>query len=352
MRVLTATVASLAALGAATVAGVEISQPCPRRGEGLGAGRRDDGDAGAGGGGRQEDAADLSRLSRPNGIDPQHRLAGARVRLRRIPAGAGRGRREERRPPLPDRSSRPAGGARPGASAGAARRRVARIRQGQFRPRRGAGEERLRRQGRLRPARRARCIRPRRRWRVDQAAVEAAQLNLGYAEIRAPFAGRLGRNQAAKGRARRTGVRAAQHARPARSDLRLVQPQRVRTGAKSPRRAPPARSRPRFRSPATSGAVRKGELTFLDNAVDKSTGTISARVTIANPDFALLPGRIRPRAAAHQGRAGRADGAADGARVEPDGQIRLCRRRRRQGRAAPADARADATASSSASSAA
>ncbi len=37
--------------------------------------------------------------------------------------------------------------------------------------------------------------------------------------------------------------------------------------------------------------MRKGELTFLDNAVDKSTGTIAARVTIENPDFALLPGQ-------------------------------------------------------------
>ena len=37
--------------------------------------------------------------------------------------------------------------------------------------------------------------------------------------------------------------------------------------------------------------IRKGELTFLDNIVDKSTGTIAARVTIANPDFALLPGQ-------------------------------------------------------------
>ena len=34
---------------------------------------------------------------------------------------------------------------------------------------------------------------------LDQAAIEAAKLNLGYTEIRAPFAGRLGRNQAAKG---------------------------------------------------------------------------------------------------------------------------------------------------------
>ena len=34
---------------------------------------------------------------------------------------------------------------------------------------------------------------------LDQAAIEAATLNLGYAEIRAPFSGRLGRNLAAKG---------------------------------------------------------------------------------------------------------------------------------------------------------
>ena len=44
-------------------------------------------------------------------------------------------------------------------------------------------------------------------------------------------------------------------------------------------------------TPGEPGLTRKGELTFLDNIVDRSTGTIAARVTIANPDFALLPGQ-------------------------------------------------------------
>jgi membrane fusion protein, multidrug efflux system len=34
-----------------------------------------------------------------------------------------------------------------------------------------------------------------------------------------------------------------------------------------------------------------GELTFLDNAVDRLTGTILARATIANKDLTLLPGQ-------------------------------------------------------------
>ena len=37
--------------------------------------------------------------------------------------------------------------------------------------------------------------------------------------------------------------------------------------------------------------TRKGVLTFLDNGIDKATGTIVARVTIANSDRLLLPGQ-------------------------------------------------------------
>ena len=35
-----------------------------------------------------------------------------------------------------------------------------------------------------------------------------------------------------------------------------------------------------------------GTLSFLDNAVDRNTGTITARATITNPDHTLLPGEF------------------------------------------------------------
>jgi multidrug efflux system membrane fusion protein len=35
-----------------------------------------------------------------------------------------------------------------------------------------------------------------------------------------------------------------------------------------------------------------GTLSFLDNVVDRNTGTITARATISNPDLTLLPGEF------------------------------------------------------------
>ena len=37
--------------------------------------------------------------------------------------------------------------------------------------------------------------------------------------------------------------------------------------------------------------TRTGDLSFLDNVIDRSTGTIVARVTIENHDYAMLPGQ-------------------------------------------------------------
>jgi len=38
--------------------------------------------------------------------------------------------------------------------------------------------------------------------------------------------------------------------------------------------------------------VRKGTLNFLDNALDRSSGTIHARATVPNSDFLLTPGEF------------------------------------------------------------
>jgi multidrug efflux system membrane fusion protein len=124
---------------------------------------------------------------------------------------------------------------------------------------------------------------------ADRAAIEAAKLNLSYAEITAPFSGRLGRNQAAKGALvgpasgplntliQLDPIYVAFN--PSESDL--VEIATARAAGKVDAEI----------SLAGTDTIRKGELTFLDNTVDKATGTIAARVTIANPDFALLPGQ-------------------------------------------------------------
>jgi multidrug efflux system membrane fusion protein len=125
---------------------------------------------------------------------------------------------------------------------------------------------------------------------MDQAAVRAAELNLGYTEIRAPFAGRLGRNQAPVGAL--VSVAGAPlntlvqldpiyvTFNPSETDLAEIQ--KARGGGKIAAD---------ITLPGETQARHKGELTFIDNAVDRSTGTIVARATIDNADFSLLPGQ-------------------------------------------------------------
>lgn len=125
---------------------------------------------------------------------------------------------------------------------------------------------------------------------VNQAAVRTAELNLSYAEIRAPFAGRLGRNQASVG----TLVSVAGTVlntlvqldpiyvtfNPSETDLAEIEQAR----ANGPIEV-------EVLLPGQAEASQKGELTFIDNSVDRSTGTITARATIGNGKFTLLPGQ-------------------------------------------------------------
>jgi len=125
---------------------------------------------------------------------------------------------------------------------------------------------------------------------VNQAAVRTAELNLGYAEIHAPFAGRVGRNQASVG----TLVSVAGTVlntlvqldpiyvtfNPSETDLAQIEEARA---------AGPIDVD--ILLPGDTEARQKGELTFIDNTIDPSTGTITARATIGNGKFTLLPGQ-------------------------------------------------------------
>jgi multidrug efflux system membrane fusion protein len=125
---------------------------------------------------------------------------------------------------------------------------------------------------------------------MDQAAIRAAQLNLDYTEIRAPFAGRLGRNQAPIGTlvgATSTVMNNLVQLDPIYvtfnpSETDLIELQKAREAGKV---------EVGILLPGETQPSHQGELTFIDNSVDRATGTISARATIGNADFHLLPGQ-------------------------------------------------------------
>ncbi|MGT2466856.1 efflux RND transporter periplasmic adaptor subunit [Mesorhizobium atlanticum] len=81
------------------------------------------------------------------------------------------------------------------------------------------------------------------------------------------------------------------YAGAARPDLCDLQSERDRPGADRAGERP-VRSPSTCSCPARRAAEPEGrELTFIDNTIDHSTGTITARATIGNAKFTLLPGQ-------------------------------------------------------------
>ncbi|GAB2175542.1 efflux RND transporter periplasmic adaptor subunit [Dongia sp. agr-C8] len=125
---------------------------------------------------------------------------------------------------------------------------------------------------------------------ADKAAIRTAQLNLGYTQISAPFSGRLGKSLVHEGAlvtAQQTNINTLVQLspiyatfNPSETDLALIQKYRAK-GELTVDITLAGEDTPRV----------SGKLTFLDNTVDRSTGTITARATLENADKALLPGQ-------------------------------------------------------------
>ena len=125
-----------------------------------------------------------------------------------------------------------------------------------------------------------------------QAAVENAQLNLEYCYIHSPIDGRAGARLVDVGnvvQANATALLSIQHIDPiyvnftiTERDLPEVQKEMSHGLLKALVRVP---SDP-------EGQARAGKVEFLDNAVQNSTGTVTLRATVSNPDRHLWPGQF------------------------------------------------------------
>ncbi len=143
-----------------------------------------------------------------------------------------------------------------------------------------------------------------------KAAIHAAQLNLDFTRITAPFSGRVSMRHVSIG-SLVSGGPGASSSTPLTSIVSLdpihldfdmseadyLAYQRFlaakRPGPDNPRSENPRPDNTVLASLSDeTGWPRRGELDFIDNAIDRSSGTMHARASLANPDLLIAPGQF------------------------------------------------------------
>ncbi len=124
----------------------------------------------------------------------------------------------------------------------------------------------------------------------DEAAVEQSRLNLAYCQIESPVAGRTGSLLVYAGNVVKAGddkpLVILNQIEPVRVSFAV--PERVLADVKVRARE----GKLKVTATPPGGAPHEGELTFVDNTVDPTTGTITLKATFANRDRALWPGQF------------------------------------------------------------
>jgi multidrug efflux system membrane fusion protein len=137
--------------------------------------------------------------------------------------------------------------------------------------------------------------------RAAEAALQSARLNLGYTEIRAPVAGRVGKLEITVG-----NLIAAGPGSPVLTTLMSVSPiyasfnadetvvmDALKALAADGRtRADLDRIPVRMTTATSNGTSYEGRLQLIDNHIDAGSGTVRVRAVFDNPDGQLMPGQF------------------------------------------------------------
>jgi RND family efflux transporter MFP subunit len=134
---------------------------------------------------------------------------------------------------------------------------------------------------------------------ASRAEIEAAQLNLGYTELRAPVSGRVGRKLVTEGNLIASGSGGTLLTTIVQYDpihfyfdvdeqsYLAYQRQRVSKAAGT------AESPPVFLSlPDETAFTHEAKLDFVDNSIDQATGTIRLRAVLPNANSLITPGQF------------------------------------------------------------
>src|SRR6476659_3843150 len=134
-----------------------------------------------------------------------------------------------------------------------------------------------------------------------KAQIRDAQLDIEYCHITAPFTGRIGARLVSVG-SLVAGTRAATSPTTLLTTLVSLDPIYLDFDMSESDYLTFSRERAHLSGPTAdevaislsdeNSFTRKGTLDFVDNALDRSSGTIRARATVPNPDLFLAPGQF------------------------------------------------------------
>src|SRR5579872_4456433 len=134
-----------------------------------------------------------------------------------------------------------------------------------------------------------------------KARIRDAELDLEYCNVRAPFTGRIGARQVSIG-SLVAGSRAATSPTTLLTTLVSLDPLYLDFDMSEADFLTFSRERARVGGPLANKVMiglsdennfsHEGTLDFIDNALDRSSGTIHARATVPNPDLFLAPGQF------------------------------------------------------------